>query len=96
MKKGRNEMQEFDMTLPLVACFGGFMLFIVFIAAIKSAARGYHVRPGYDEVVQLSWRERETLERSRINGGLWKFIAKVEFFALLGAGLWIWILMNFR
>jgi hypothetical protein len=89
-------MDTFDITLPLVACIGGLVLFLVFIAAVKSAAHSYHVRPGHDEMVQLSWRQRESLERDRINGRFWRLLAKLEFFLLLGAALWIWILTNFR
>src|SRR5688572_15125132 len=88
------QMDGFDFTLPLIACAGGLFLIMVLFAALSSAARSYHVRPGHDEMVQLSWRERESLERSRINGGFWKFLAKLEFFLLLGAGLWILILIN--
>lgn len=80
--------------LFLLMCGGGFLIFIVIIAAIQSAARSYHVRPGQDEMVQLTWRDRESLERGNINGGFWRFIAKLEFFLLLAAALWIFILQN--
>jgi hypothetical protein len=82
-----------DLT-PLVLCIGAVLLVWVGIAALKSAWRGYYVRPGRNDFVQMSWRERERLERSSINSAFWKFLAKLEFYLLLGAALWIWILSN--
>jgi predicted transcriptional regulator len=84
-----------DGMMIVLVCIGGLILFVVLIAAAQAGARSYHVRPHHDEMVQLSWRERESLERSSITSGFWKFLAKLEFVLLLCAGLWIWVLLNF-
>lgn len=77
-----------------IACAGGLVLLLILVAALQSATRSYHVRPGHDEVVQLTWRERENLERGNINGAFWRFLAKLEFVLLIIAALWILILQN--
>lgn len=75
-------------------CLLGLVLFAVLLAAVKAIARSYHVRPERDEVVQMTWRERESLERQNINGEFWRFVAKLEFFLLVGAAVWILILQS--
>lgn len=81
---------------PLVLCLFAGLLLWVGIAALKSFFRSFYIRPNHNDYVQMQWHDRERLERSSINGAFWKFLAKLEFYLLLGAALWIAILSNSR
>jgi hypothetical protein len=75
-------------------CVLGVVLFLVFAAAIRASVASHYVRPSQNDMVQMTWHQRERLERNNIGGNFWRFVAKLEFFLLVGAALWIMLLMN--
>lgn len=80
--------------MEVLICGLGLVLLLVMLGAMNAAVRSFNVRPSQNEVVQMTWHQRENLERSSIGGSFWRFVAKLEFLLLLGAALWILLLLN--